>query len=96
MKKNYNLLTLFMMLLLATSCTDGIEQLEVLSDLSPSTSSMRLSTFLAYDELSVAYNTRVLRAKSIEGPYYGKDGRDCTNKGGEAYPILTHPYWNQW
>ena len=48
--------------------------------------------FLAYDELSVAYNTRVLRAKSIEGPYYGKDGRDCTNKGGEAYPILTHPY----
>lgn len=48
--------------------------------------------FLAYDELSVAYNTRVLRAKNIEGPYYGKDGRDCTNKGGEAYPILTHPY----
>lgn len=48
--------------------------------------------FMAYDELSVAYNTRVLRAKNIEGPYYGKDGRDCTNKGGEAYPILTHPY----
>ena len=47
---------------------------------------------MAYDELSVAYNTRVLRAKNIEGPYYGKDGRDCTNKGGEAYPILTHPY----
>ncbi|MGN1253896.1 MAG: arabinan endo-1,5-alpha-L-arabinosidase [Prevotella sp.] len=48
--------------------------------------------FLAYDELSVAYNTRVVRSKSITGPYYGKDGRDVTDKGGEAYPILTHPY----
>ena len=48
--------------------------------------------FLAYDELSVAYNTRVLRSKNILGPYYGKDGRDCTAKGGEAYPIVTHPY----
>lgn len=36
--------------------------------------------FLAYDELSVAYNTRVLRSKNILGPYYGKDGRNCTAK----------------
>lgn len=48
--------------------------------------------FLAYDELSVTYNTRVLRSKNILGPYYGKDGRDCTAKGGEAYPMVTHPY----
>lgn len=48
--------------------------------------------FLAYDELSVAYNTRVVRSRSITGPYYGKDGRNVTEKGGEAYPILTHPY----
>lgn len=48
--------------------------------------------FLAYDELSVAYNTRVVRSTSITGPYYGKDGRNVTAKGGEAYPILTHPY----
>lgn len=47
---------------------------------------------LAYDELSVAYNTRVVRSTSITGPYYGKDGRNVTAKGGEAYPILTHPY----
>ncbi len=48
--------------------------------------------FLAYDELSVAYNTRVVRSTSITGPYYGKDGRNVTAKGGEAYPIVTHPY----
>lgn len=48
--------------------------------------------FLAYDELSVAYNTRVVRSTSITGPYYGKDGRNVTAKGGEAFPILTHPY----
>lgn len=48
--------------------------------------------FMAYDELSVAYNTRVVRSRSITGPYYGKNGRDVTDKGGDAYPILTHPY----
>ena len=47
--------------------------------------------FLAYDELSVAYNTRVCRSKSITGPYEGYDGTDVTS-GGEVYPILTHPY----
>ena len=48
--------------------------------------------FIAYDELSVAYNTRVVRSKNIDGPYYDITGKDVTNHGGEAYPILTHPY----
>ena len=47
--------------------------------------------FLAYDELSVAYNTRVCRSKSITGPYTGYNSVDIT-AGGECYPILTHPY----
>lgn len=48
--------------------------------------------FMAYDELSVAYNTRVVRSKNIDGPYVGIDGIDVTNNGGDAYPIVTHPY----
>lgn len=48
--------------------------------------------FIAYDELSVAYNTRVVRSKNIDGPYYDITGKDITNHGGDAYPILTHPY----
>lgn len=48
--------------------------------------------FMAYDELSVAYNTRVVRSKNINGPYVGIDGTDVTNTGGDAYPIVTHPY----
>ena len=47
--------------------------------------------FLAYDELSVAYNTRVCRARNIYGPYYGMDGTNVT-RGGECFPIVTHPY----
>lgn len=47
--------------------------------------------FLAYDELSVAYNTRVARSESITGPYFGIDGANVTN-GAECYPIITHPY----
>jgi arabinan endo-1,5-alpha-L-arabinosidase len=47
--------------------------------------------FLAYDELSVAYNTRVCRATSITGPYYSYNGTNVTN-GGECFPIITHPY----
>ncbi|PAU95871.1 arabinan endo-1,5-alpha-L-arabinosidase [Aliifodinibius salipaludis] len=47
--------------------------------------------FLAYDELSVAYNTRVVRSENITGPYYGIDGNNITN-GAEAWPIVTHPY----
>ncbi|WP_314809752.1 arabinan endo-1,5-alpha-L-arabinosidase [Segatella oris] len=48
--------------------------------------------FIAYDELSVVYNTRVVRSKNIDGPYYDITGKDVTNHGGDAYPILTHPY----
>ncbi|WP_461631416.1 arabinan endo-1,5-alpha-L-arabinosidase [Labilibaculum euxinus] len=47
--------------------------------------------FLAYDELSVAYNTRVCRSTSITGPYLGIDGTNIT-EGGECWPMLTHPY----
>ena len=55
--------------------------------------------FLAYDELSVNYNTRVCRAKNINGPYYGytnsvtnySTGANIT-AGAECYPIITHPY----
>lgn len=47
--------------------------------------------FLAYDELSVAYNTRVCRSKSITGPWLGIDGKDIT-QGGECWPMVTHPY----
>ncbi|MDR1738861.1 MAG: arabinan endo-1,5-alpha-L-arabinosidase [Candidatus Symbiothrix sp.] len=46
--------------------------------------------FLAYDELSVAYNTRVLRSKNITGPWTGYNGNPAT--GGQAFPIITHPY----
>lgn len=35
--------------------------------------------FMAYDELSVAYNTRVFRSKNLTGPYTGDK-------------IITHPY----
>ena len=58
--------------------------------------------FVAYDavdenpakfyDLEAPYNTRVARSKNVDGPYIGIDGTDVTNKGGEMYPILTHPY----
>lgn len=47
--------------------------------------------FLAYDELSVAYNTHVSRSRSVTGPYYGVDGNSVTD-GFECWPMLTHPY----
>jgi arabinan endo-1,5-alpha-L-arabinosidase len=47
--------------------------------------------FLAYDELSVAYNTRVVRSRNVIGPYVGMDGGDVTN-GAESWPMVTHPY----
>ncbi len=47
--------------------------------------------FLAYDELSVAYNTRVCRSRSITGPYLGIDGTNIS-AGGNCWPMLTHPY----
>ena len=50
--------------------------------------------FMAYDALDVPYNTRVVRAEHVDGPYKNYAGTDMTNGGGsaEAYPILTHPY----
>ncbi len=47
--------------------------------------------FMAYDELSVAYNTRVARSRSITGPYIGINGANVTN-GADCWPMLTHPY----
>lgn len=47
--------------------------------------------FLAYDELSVAYNTRVARSTSVTGPYFGIDGGNITD-GAECWPMVTHPY----
>ncbi|MBN2742565.1 MAG: arabinan endo-1,5-alpha-L-arabinosidase [Marinilabiliaceae bacterium] len=47
--------------------------------------------FLAYDELSVAYNTRVCRSKDINGPYLGINGANVT-QGADCWPIITHPY----
>lgn len=48
--------------------------------------------FMAYDELSVAYNTRVVRSQSITGPYLDITGRNNSNGRGDCYPIVTHPY----
>ncbi|MDR0543255.1 MAG: arabinan endo-1,5-alpha-L-arabinosidase [Dysgonamonadaceae bacterium] len=47
--------------------------------------------FLAYDELSVAYNTRVCRSRNIAGPYTGYNGASVSS-GGEVLPVLMHPY----
>ncbi len=47
--------------------------------------------FLAYDELSVNYNTRVCRSKSITGPFLGYNGANITT-GADCFPIITHPY----
>lgn len=48
--------------------------------------------FMAYDGLDIPYNTRVVRATSIEGPYYDIEGTNNTLNGGDSYPIVTHPY----
>ena len=49
---------------------------------------------MAWDELDVPYNTRVVRSTAIDGPYYTSRGANFT-EGAEAtkvYPIVTHPY----
>ena len=48
--------------------------------------------FMAYDGLDVPYNTRVVRADAITGPYYDITGRNFSNARGDCYPIVTHPY----
>ena len=47
--------------------------------------------FMAYDELAVQYNTRVVRSATIDGPYQGINGANVTN-GADAFPVVTHPY----
>jgi arabinan endo-1,5-alpha-L-arabinosidase len=46
---------------------------------------------MAYDELSVAYNTRVARSRNITGPYLGIDGANVST-GAQCWPMVTHPY----
>ncbi|MCH5290844.1 MAG: family 43 glycosylhydrolase [Treponema sp.] len=55
--------------------------------------------FFANDGLDVPYQTRVVRAKTIKGPYYAIEGSKMTNdvdgkRNGSTniYPIVTHPY----
>ncbi len=48
--------------------------------------------FMAYDALDVPYNTRVVRSENIDGPYLGINGTNVSKFGGDAYPIVTHPY----
>ena len=48
--------------------------------------------FMAYDGLDVPYNTRVVRSENIDGPYYNINGTNVTDNGGDAFPIMTHPY----
>lgn len=71
----------------ATARWQGLEAPEIIYN--PDTKYYYL--FLAYDELSVAYNTRVARSKTITGPYLGIDGQNVTT-GAECWPMLTHPY----
>lgn len=56
--------------------------------------------FFADDGLSIPYQTRVVRASSIQGPYYAIQGSEMTTNVGTGYsqsstniyPIITHPY----
>jgi len=50
--------------------------------------------FMAWDGLDVPYNTRVVRAKDIEGPYYTSRGANFSAgaENTKVYPIVTHPY----
>lgn len=48
--------------------------------------------FLAYDGLDIPYNTRVVRSRNIDGPYLDINGIDVTANGGDALPVVTHPY----
>lgn len=47
--------------------------------------------FMAYGQLAVAYNTRVVRADRPEGPYVDMQGNSAT-AGKEMLPVLTAPY----
>lgn len=47
--------------------------------------------FMAYGQLAVAYNTRVVRADRPEGPYVDMQGNSAT-AGKEMLPVVTAPY----
>lgn len=47
--------------------------------------------FMAYGQLAIAYNTRVVRADRPEGPYVDMQGNSAT-AGKEMLPVLTAPY----
>lgn len=47
--------------------------------------------FMAYGQLSVAYNTRVVRSENPDGPYKDMKGNLAAN-GGDMYPAITAPY----
>lgn len=72
---------------LATNRWQGLEGAEIIYN--PDTGYYYM--FVAYDELSVAYNTRVARSQNINGPYLGYNGEDVS-AGAECWPMLTHPY----
>ena len=55
--------------------------------------------FFANDGLDVPYQTRVVKATSIKGPYYAIEGSEMTNdvddkrnSSENIYPLVTHPY----
>ena len=47
--------------------------------------------FIAYGQLEVAYNTRVVRSENPEGPYVDMLGNSATS-GQDMYPEVTAPY----
>lgn len=47
--------------------------------------------FLAYGSLAVKYNTRVVRARSMNGPWLDINNNDAAY-GIQAEPVVTHPY----
>lgn len=47
--------------------------------------------FLAYGSLAVGYNTRVVRARSMNGPWLDINNNDAAY-GIQAEPVVTHPY----
>ncbi len=50
--------------------------------------------FMAWDGLAEEYNTRVVRSKNPDGPYYTSRDVEVTNgiQGNNVFPIVTHPY----
>ncbi|MBQ4378110.1 MAG: glycoside hydrolase family 43 protein [Treponema sp.] len=55
--------------------------------------------FFANDGLDIPYQTRVVCADSVQGPYYSINGSEMTNdvdahsnESTNIYPVITHPY----